>query len=746
MDISDFDNSYIEGYTTVQLKPMQENTDVFYLDLLELEIDSITCDLSELDEYTYNDSLITIDLTTSFGTSDIIKFNIYYHGNPVTDPSGWGGFYFMSGYAFNLGVGFDDLPHNYGRVWYPCNDDFIDRAKYNSIITTQDSHTAVCAGELMSVTEDAENSKKTYEWVLEEEIPTYLVSVSIGPYFHLNHTYEGIEADIPVDYYVYPNDSSRAANSFINMDTVMSIFEAKYGPYRWNRVGFVAVPFGSGAMEHATNIAMGRGFINGGLDYEDLFYHELAHHWWGDLVTCSTAEDMWINEGWATFSETIYREFLYGKLNALAFRRASHEKVIRYYNIEDGDFLPLYPMAQDLTYSSTVYEKGASVAQALRGYLGDDVFFPAIKEFLNVNQFSDVSSTEFRDFLTAETGIDMTDFFDAWVFSPGFTHYSIDSTQIIDNGGSYDVTVFIRQKLRGRTELANSNRVEISFLDEDYQANTQVLEFDGEYGEQTFTVSFNPILVLCDYNEVLSDATIDQSKIISSTGTSTYSHTYFKASIISINDTEDALLRVTHNWAAPDSFKTEMPGLIIADHRYWTIEGVFPESFKSGAQFTYNTSTMSSGYVDYQFITNSIDSLVLVYRPNKASDWEIQQTTNSTILKRLSVDSLKIGEYSLAIYDWDRYMDIENAKVLASTLDLYPNPNTGQFTISTDENFNGQIRILNSSGSIVHQEKTNNYSGNHELNLEYLPDGLYILQLTDNKTNKNTISKFIIQK
>ncbi len=91
-------------------------------------------------------------------------------------------------------------------------------------------------------------------------------------------------------------------------------------------------------------------------------------------------------------------------------------------------------------------------------------------------------------------------------------------------------------------------------------------------------------------------------------------------------------------------------------------------------------------------------------------------------------------------------MDIENAKLLASTIELFPNPNTGQFTINTDENFDGQMRVLNASGSTVHQEKINNLSGNHDINLEYLPDGLYILQLTDDKTNKKTISKFIIQK
>ena len=88
----------------------------------------------------------------------------------------------------------------------------------------------------------------------------------------------------------------------------------------------------------------------------------------------------------------------------------------------------MFPMALDLTYSSTVYEKGASVAHALRGYLGDDVFFPAITEFLAQNAYQSVSSYDFRDFLTNYTGIDMTGFFQDWVFTGGFVHYSIRIT------------------------------------------------------------------------------------------------------------------------------------------------------------------------------------------------------------------------------------------------------------------------------------------------------------------------------
>ncbi|MDL2262981.1 M1 family metallopeptidase, partial [Bacteroidales bacterium OttesenSCG-928-I21] len=602
----------------------------------------------------HNDTIIDILLTEQFNENDEIELSVYYHGNPVKDPSGFGGFYFSSDYAFNMGVAISDIPHNYGKTWFPCNDNFTDRATYEFLITTKSEHTAVCNGELLSAIENEENNTKTFNWKLNETIPTYLAAISVGNYFCYESTYNGLSGEIPISIYVYPGDSAKASRSFENLNTALSIFEDKFGVYKWNRVGYVAVPFNGGAMEHATNISIGRTFINGSLEYEDLFYHELAHHWFGDLITCSSAEDMWINEGWATYCETIFREFMYGRENAINYRRNSHIKVIKDYNVTDGDFLALYPMDQSLTYSSTVYEKGGSVAHALRGYLGDNIFFTAIKEFLNRYSFKAVSSYDLRDFLTEYTGIDMTDFFDAWVFSGGFVHYSIDSTQITPMENNFDVTIYMKQKLRGRTTFANSNRVEISFLDNNFNPTTKIMEFDGELGEQTFSIPFYPTLILCDYNEILSDATTDITKIFTEPQNSVnYNTTYFRSKIIGATENEPALLRVTHNFVAPDNFKENIQGLVIADNRFWTIEGNFPSSFHANGEFSYNR--YNSARLDADFISNSTDSLVLLYRADRSKNWKISNATNYASSQKLILDTLKAGEYALAIFDWERY-------------------------------------------------------------------------------------------
>lgn len=746
LDITDISGKFISGYTDIIFNPIEENINNISLDLLKLNVDFITCNACDISNYTYNDSVLNINFASAFNLEDEISIRVYYNGNPILDPSGWGGFYFVGDYAFNLGVGFKDIPHAYGRVWFPCKDSFTDKAKVTCKITSLENHTAVCGGELINIITNTEDNTKTWEWKLEKPVPTYLVSVAVGPYKLISHNYQGVEKEIPIDFYIHPNDSSKTVNSFANIDTVMAVYENLFGAYPWNRVGYVAVAFNSGAMEHVTNIAMGRGFITGDLTYEDLYYHELAHMWFGNLVTCSSAEDMWLNEGWATYCETIFREFVKSKENALNFRRSAHEQVLRVYHHKDGGFHPLYPISQDITYSSTVYQKGASVAHALRGYLGDSVFFTTIKEYLRQNAYTSKSSYDLRDFITNHTGIDLTDFFQDWVFTPGFVHYSIDSTKVSANGSNFDVTVFMKQKLRGRNVFANSNKVPISFMNENFETITKIIDFDGEFGEQTFTLPFNPMLSLCDYFEQISDASIDETKFINSTGTKNYNNTFFKAIVNSADENDTAMLRITHNWVAPDNFKNEIPGLIIADNRFWTVEGNFPNNFSASAEFAYSNATGSGNlYLDNEFITNSLDSLVLLYRPNRAIDWQIENATNSKFLKKFTVESLKSGEYCLAIYDWEKYLQVENNKIQL-TSNIFPNPNNGCFEIALDEKFSGKINIFDINGRLCWGKDFFEENENISISVQNLKSGMYFLNAKSFDGKLFINKKIIIQK
>ena len=730
LDISDFSGKTISGYTILNLATTEDNVSTIYLYLLRLNIDSIVCLDYGISSFSYNDSIITINFETAPIADQPFDLDVYYHGAPQKDPSGWGGFYFSGDYAFNMGCGFQDVPHNYGRVWFPCNDNFTDKAKYTTIITTQSENTAISSGELNEVQVDEETGKTTYYWNLTQEVPTYLQSVAVGPYYHHHHVYHGISRDIPVDIYGYPTDSAKIAGSFYRLDTTLRVYENLFGEYPWQRIGYVLVNFSSGAMEHVGNISIGRAFVTSGPGvYETLYYHELSHHWFGDLVTCASAEDMWLNEGWATYCETLWKEFVCGADKGLAYRHDAHYKVLTKTYRDDG-YYPLTPFPVENTYSSTVYDKGASVVHTLRNYLGDDLFFETIRAYLNEYSYKNATSYQLRDFITQYTGIDMTPFFDSWVFTKGFPHFSIDSTSIVPNGDNYDVTVYVRQKLLEREVFTDANRIEITFMKSDFTTETKVFEFSGETGSQTFTIPFNPMLVMCDYYEHTSDATVDQALMFNSADNYTFSKTDCSMYVDEIEG--DAMIRVTCNYVAPDGFSEPVEGLEIVPGRYWLVEGIRPDVFLAQLKITFNC-TGAAGWEKPYIQSSMRDSVALVYRRDRSENWRVLPAQYSRPGQQFTIDNFADGEYALAIrngYNGIRKFD-------ESSFSVYPNPTNGIMNVSFGLVFNGNVSVVDVNGKVLMHKKVKGESV--ELNLKHVPVGTYIVVVNDGKKSASRL-------
>ena len=718
LDISDFAGKTISGNTVLNLSTTEENVSTIYLYLLHLTVDSVGCNDYAVASFSHNDSIITINFETAPTADQPFDLDIYYHGAPQKDPSGWGGFYFSGNYAFNMGCGFQDVPHNYGRVWYPCNDNFTDKAKYTTIITTQSGNTAISSGELIDTQTDEEAGKTTYTWNLTQEVPTYLQSVAVGPYYHHHSVYHGISRDIPIDIYGYPTDSTKIVNSFYRLDTTLRVYENLFGEYPWQRIGYVLVDFSSGAMEHVGNISIGRAFVTQGPGiYETLYYHELSHHWFGDLVTCATAEDMWLNEGWATYCETIWKEFVCGHDAAWEYRHNAHSKVLTQTYLSDG-YHPLTPFPVDNTYSSTVYDKGASVVHTLRNYLGDEVFFESVRAYLNEYSYKNSTSYQFRDFLTQHTGIDMTPFFDSWVFTKGFPHFSIDSTSIVANGENYDVTVYVKQKMLERESFTDANRIEIAFMKPDFSVETRVLEFSGETGSQTFTLPFEPALVMCDFYERTADATVDHALVVDTIGTKTFSKVDCSMSVSDIEG--EAMVRVTCNYVAPDDFIEPVEGLQVVPSRYWLVESIRPSNFAASMKFMFNC-TGETGWEKPYIQSSDRDSLSLVYRRDRSETWRVIPAQYSKASQRFTVSDFADGEYALAIRNG--YNGV--SRLTADSFSVYPNPSEGMVNVSFGAAFNGDVQVVDMNGKLLVHKRVR--GSEIELNLKHLSAGTYIV-------------------
>lgn len=732
LDITDFTAPYtITGNTQIKFTPKMNNVSSISLDLLMLNIDSITMGSNSLN-YSYDDTLIVIALPAVHNTGDTSVVTVYYNGTPQGDASGWGGFYFQGGYAYNLGVGFAANPHNYGRVWFPCFDNFVERSTYEFNILTTSSKAAYCNGVLALDTTYA-NSTRLRKWVMNSTIPTYLASVSVAAYTHVSQVYNGINGPIPMWLTALPADTTAMKNSFANLPGAMQAFENGYGPYMWDRVGFCLVPFNSGAMEHATNISYPRATANGTLSYETLMAHELSHHWWGDLATCETQEHMWLNEGMATYSEFLFTEHIYGRNAYKSAVRSNHEDIVHNTHLKEGGFLALSNIPHAYTYGDHVYLKGADVAHTLRGYLGDSLFFIGLKAHLANNQFTHVNSSDLMNEMTSATGVNLTDFFNGWVFNEGWPHFSIDSFKVVPaSPAGYSVTLYMKQKRKGAPSNFTNVPLEITYMDAQWNKHVQEIVMSGSAATFTHTIPLNPVFAGVELDEKISHAVASESRVLKTTGALNLSNARVNLTIQSISDS--AFIFAEHNYVAPDPLQAAQT-YIISSERYWKISGIFPQGFDATARLTYDGRT-SSNYGTNYWLDNNLfvngateDSLILLYRKDAGDDWSIfpwyTKTTGSLTDKvgTIMIDSLLAGEYAFgmrgqAVAITEHSKNNENLKV-------YPNPSSHELTVELNGMSMADVRIIDMSGKVILTEKGN---GTIKLDVSMLSNGIYFIE------------------
>ncbi|MCK5774531.1 MAG: T9SS type A sorting domain-containing protein [Bacteroidales bacterium] len=704
------------------------------LELMSLTVTEVLINGEATSNYSQTDLRLNINLDSPLQTDESVNLSISYNGTPFHE--GWGGFYIDNQYAYNLGVGFQADPHNLGKTWFPCVDDFHDRAIYDITARVEDPLVAVAGGLLQSVT-DNDDGTKSYHWHLNNSIPTYLASVAVGEYALYEDVYEGIEGDVPIKIYVRPNGLGNVEGSFANLKTILSSFENSFGSYPFNRIGYVGTSIG--AMEHATNIAYPNFAINGNLSYESLYAHELSHMWFGDKVTCASAEDMWLNEGWATFCQMYYKTSVYGEQLYKEDMMHQLREVLRMTHYKDNGYLALYGISHDYTYGSTVYDKGSTVVQSLRGYLGDDVFFPAIKAYLEDYAYNYASSENMRDFLTSYTGLDMTDFFDAYIFTPGFSHFSVDSVEHISGS---DYAIHMRQKLKGKEVYANGNIVDVTVMDANWNQYDIRVHFDGESGSEIFTLPFEPVVAMSDLHQNFCDATTDSYQVIKETGNYNFTECYFKLEVENVPDS--TFFRITHNWVAPDPLFEPIEGLSLSDYRYYKVDGIFPESFDATGVFKYSLSEK----LDSGFIGNPLDSLVVLYRANASENWqaiEFEQD-GSPFAGYMRVSHLQTGEYTIALWDelfvtvQDDINSNENDYMLC-----YPNPSTGRVNFDIFIQQESHLEIFNSSGVQIDTILLRAGQATAKWDGRRLAKGNYIVKLVGKDNEVISWEKVIIQ-
>jgi aminopeptidase N len=720
-NINSADNT-ITAKAVINIEALVDNLSAIPLQIRGMSIDTVWVEGLTTNDFTYDDEIIRINIPAQLQEGDSILIGIAYNGEPYHES--WGGYHFSGDYSFNLGVGLSEIPHNLGKSWFPCIDDFTDRATYDVYATVSNEITAVGGGELMSITSHANNTR-TFHWKLHYPIPTYLISIATGDYVLIEDTYQGVERDIPITYYVRPADSTKVAGNFDKLKEITEVFEQHFGPYAWERIGYVATYLG--AMEHATNIAYPWSTITGNNTYEYLYAHELFHMWFGDKVTCDKAEEMWINEGWATFAQMFYTEILYDRETFINAMMSTHAGVLQYQHANEGGYFPLNEIPQEHTYEISAYDKGSTVVQTLRTYLGDELFFPTMTAFVDSFAFTSLSSYDMRDFITEYTGIDMSGFFDLYVFNGGCPHYSIDSFAVIPESDDFNVTVYVRQKRKGTDFIGVDNIIPVTFMDEDWNTYQDTIHFSGISGQSTKTIPIEPVAVYVDLEKNMCDATTDDYMHITEVDDYSYAHTFFVLEVQELSDS--AFVRVTHNWAPPDSLDIPEEVARISDYRYWDIDGIFPEGFIATGKFQYN----KSGNLDNNLILSSTDSVVILYRSAPSEPWQLIDFTQlgPWSIGYIFVDSLQKGQYVLGVIDVSVGVDDQDQRDINAekTLFLYPNPAGSQVNVIYDVDEEAVLKIHDMQGKLIDSSSLDPGPGQYRWDSSDVLPGTYLISL-----------------
>lgn len=718
------------------------------LDLQRLTVDSIYCDETKCN-FTYNFKSINCTLPNIKNTNDTIRLKIYYQGTPGRDASGFGGFYFTNDYAFAIGVGFNADPHPFGRSWFPCFDNFIMKSTYSYDVVTDTGYAAVCGGALISKTITGNTIRWKYR--LNQPIPSYLASISVSRYELLEGQMNTLQGKIPYILAAQEKDTQNLNGSFANFNEAVNAFIHYYGNYFWDRLGYHCVPFNGGAMEHACNISYPLFAIDGSTNREDLMAHELAHHWWGNNVTCKTQEDMWINEGWASYSEKLFNEYVYGKARYRQKVEETHRNVLQFAHIADGEILPVSGIGHSNTYGRHVYRKGADIAHSLRFYMGDTAFFKAIKHIMSSKKFGNMDSKELLDSFQTFTSIDLSHFYKGWVIGKGFPHLAIKTWNTRKQNGKFRTDVGILQRNRWDGTPHAKIPVEVSFLKPDFSYENKMV-FATEYQSNfSFDLDYEPLWVGLDLDAKLSDATTDTFRTISSKGKYSFDDGLMELDVKEIGAA--SFVHVTHNWLAADA-STQIGQLpVLSRDRYWTISGVFKDGFKASATIQYNgRTTQPTGdyFLDNQLIKGTEDSLTLMYREDMFSPWVKADATKEMGPSKFdrsgsfTINQLKIGEYALAMFSQSLASNEVNNN--ASKIDIYPNPVKDLVHLDfVSFNHPGYIIITDSTGKIILKKSIRNTQNNLDINTKDWPAGTYAVVLQYPEGN-NSKASFVVVK
>jgi aminopeptidase N len=423
-------STFISGNAMVRTKMIVEHPDTLILELsTRLTVDSLYVN-GVRHGFSHQNDLLSISLQNTYKTGDAVSANVFYHGLAGTDENR--GIFNRSHNQTDFRVTYT-LSEPFGaKSWFPVKQDLQDKADSVKIHLTVPKNLKAGSNGLLGKVIPLEDGKTRYEWSSRYPIAYYLISLAVADYQEYNiyaHPDE-IEDSILIQNYIYniPGLLEAYRSDIDATAEMLQLFSDLYTlyPFYKEKYGHAMAPLGGG-MEHQTMSTM--------VNFQFfLVAHELAHQWFGNNVTCATWQDIWINEGFASYSEYIAIQKLLSQEQADAWMQNAFDRIV---SRNDGSvFVPLEE-ADDprriFNYRLS-YKKGAAIIHMLRFEINDDdLFFKTLQEFQDRYKDQAASGEDFKNVVEDVTGEGWDYFFDQWYYGEGYPIYTITWTQSSDS-------------------------------------------------------------------------------------------------------------------------------------------------------------------------------------------------------------------------------------------------------------------------------------------------------------------------
>ena len=417
--VDDYQQKIINSYNNIHIKALS-NFQTIQIDLFEnLKIHSIQFEHKKL-EFQRIHNAVFINFPRTINENEKISFKVLYSGKPrvAFNPPWDGGFSWEKDNNGNpwVGVSCQGLG---ASSWWPCKDHQSDEPDSMKITSTVRYPLQVISnGKKKSdktfFSEELQSKANKSSWYVSYPINNYNVTLCIGDYKYFNDIHINNFDTLELDYYVLKYNYNKARDHFQQVNPMLECFEKYFGPYPFYKDGYTLIETPYLGMEHQSAIAYGNNYLPGyngnkqfiaGLDFDYIIVHETGHEWWGNSITTKDIADMWIHEGFCTYSEVLYVECIYG-----------YDIMLKYVNNQKrsvrNDKPIIGPYNVNKKGSNDMYQKGSLMLHTLRNLIDNDsLWFSIIKGISEEFKYKIVDGIEIINYINEKVDLDLYYFF-----------------------------------------------------------------------------------------------------------------------------------------------------------------------------------------------------------------------------------------------------------------------------------------------------------------------------------------------